>query len=251
MTLSACTCINPAHARLWLCNHCIKALDDNERQQIVGRDSLPCSMCNQPVVFEFTVASDIWNRIVRAKGIDEYLCLWCFARLAGDERIPVGVNVHAGKVFSQWCVDDVPGTYPGDVTRKQLLDDNERLRQVILAADVCGEIGVPCPWCSVRSYDGNIEAVHAASCPWLTLQTGGPPAMRMAITIDYVAELETVNAQYILTIAQLKKERAEAVERVRELEVALWKAQQYICRECCTMTHYLVCIEAMKALTPK
>lgn len=78
----------------------------------VGRYSLPCSQCRLPVVFEFTVENQTWNRIVRAKNIPEYLCLWCFAALAKDETIVhIGVNISAGSVFSGWCGHDVPGAY--------------------------------------------------------------------------------------------------------------------------------------------
>jgi|GEM_PF-3874332 len=85
----------------------------------LGRDSLPCSRCQRPVMFEFTVESETWNRIVRSREIGEYLCFWCFDELAAgedrDKRIPVGVNIGGRVAFSSWCGSDVPGAYVGQI----------------------------------------------------------------------------------------------------------------------------------------
>lgn len=74
---------------------------------------LNCSLCQQPVMFEFTVESEQWNRIVRRRGIGEYLCFWCFDGLAAEdgEQVPIGVNVSGPAAISRWCGRDVPGTY--------------------------------------------------------------------------------------------------------------------------------------------
>lgn len=95
------------------------AREENERR---GRGSLACSRCDLPVVFEFTVESRQWNRIVRARGIGEYLCFWCFDELAveSNEAVHVGVNINGRAAHSRWCCDDVPGAYPGDTTKAQL-----------------------------------------------------------------------------------------------------------------------------------
>lgn len=78
----------------------------------VGHGSLTCTMCGLPVLFEFTVASDIWNRIVRSQGIGEYLCVWCFSKMVPDnEHVPIGVNIGLDRVHSAWCGLDVPGAY--------------------------------------------------------------------------------------------------------------------------------------------
>lgn len=79
-----------------------------------ARESAPCQICSLPVVFEFTAASPIWNKIVRDSGTPEYICFWCFDKLAiqaGAEQIPIGVNLGGKAVHSEWCGDDVPGAY--------------------------------------------------------------------------------------------------------------------------------------------
>lgn len=104
------------------------------------RSSLPCGLCRLPVVFEFTVESTTWNRIVRAKGLDEYLCFWCFDDLAtkdGEARIPVGVNLSGKTAHTAWCGLDVPGAYtephPEIVKLKaQLAELQGQLARIIL-----------------------------------------------------------------------------------------------------------------------
>ncbi len=92
-------------------------------------NSLDCSRCGNPVIFEFTVESSAWNRIVRSRGIAEYLCFWCFDELAADERvdrrIPVGVNLGGQIAFSSWCGDDVPGAYSEQ--RSKAMNSTDRL----------------------------------------------------------------------------------------------------------------------------
>ena len=88
----------------------------------VSHNSLPCGICNKPVIFEFTVENSQWNRIVRAKELPEYLCFWCFDDLAAKdgETVRIGVNIVGTATRSGWCCDDVPGAYPNEVTKAQL-----------------------------------------------------------------------------------------------------------------------------------
>lgn len=118
---------------LLLAHYQIAALTEALKE--AGRDSLPCGICHLPIVFEFTVASSIWNRIVRAKGLNEYLCFWCFDRLAvesGEHDISIGVNISGLAAHSNWSGDDVPGAYPDEVTKAQLLESLKE-RDALLA----------------------------------------------------------------------------------------------------------------------
>jgi DNA-directed RNA polymerase subunit RPC12/RpoP len=45
--------------------------------------TIPCSNCGGRVQ-EFSVANELWNKVVRKNGKEtnrEYLCIWCFASL--------------------------------------------------------------------------------------------------------------------------------------------------------------------------
>jgi hypothetical protein len=79
-------------------------------------DSKPCQLCSRPVIFEFTVESPIWNRVVKARNLPEYLCFWCFDKLATEagERVPIGVNLNGKSAYSAWCALDLPGAYSSE-----------------------------------------------------------------------------------------------------------------------------------------
>lgn len=51
-----------------------------------------------------------------------------------------------------------------------VLADAAFWREAVKTADVCGEIGVPCPWCEARSYDPMVEAQHKATCVYRIAQ---------------------------------------------------------------------------------
>lgn len=53
---------------------------------------------------------------------------------------------------------------------RELLDDAQYWREAVRLADVCGEIGVPCPWCEARSYDPMVAAVHLDGCRFTLAQ---------------------------------------------------------------------------------
>ena len=52
----------------------------------------------------------------------------------------------------------------------EAMADAEYWRKAVREADVCSEIGVPCPWCEVRTYDSLREAVHKPDCEYLVAQ---------------------------------------------------------------------------------
>ncbi len=58
----------------------------------------PCGLCGGPHPFDTTVPSVIWNRIVRAQGLPDYLCLTCIVRafVAAKESFTaelIGINI--------------------------------------------------------------------------------------------------------------------------------------------------------------
>lgn len=40
----------------------------------------PCALCGGPHDFDTSVPSAVWNKIIRAKGLPEYLCTTCIVR---------------------------------------------------------------------------------------------------------------------------------------------------------------------------
>ena len=40
----------------------------------------PCDCCGGPHPFDTTIPSVVWNRVVRAQGLPDYLCLTCIVR---------------------------------------------------------------------------------------------------------------------------------------------------------------------------
>lgn len=51
-----------------------------ERRLRIPYGKLPCALCGGPHDFDTSVPSDAWNRIIRAKGLPEYLCMTCIVR---------------------------------------------------------------------------------------------------------------------------------------------------------------------------
>lgn len=49
---------------------------------------------------------------------------------------------------------------------RELLAAEQFWREAVKNADVCGETGVPCPWCEARTYDPMVAAVHLADCEY-------------------------------------------------------------------------------------
>ena len=40
----------------------------------------PCGLCGGPHPFDTVIPSVVWNRVVRAQGLPDYLCLTCIVR---------------------------------------------------------------------------------------------------------------------------------------------------------------------------
>ena len=40
----------------------------------------PCGLCEGPHPFDTTVPSVVWNRVIRARDLPDYLCLTCIVR---------------------------------------------------------------------------------------------------------------------------------------------------------------------------
>ncbi len=71
-------------------------------------------------------------------------------RRPGKLRFVRGLKPWTRKALRKFCTE--------------LEKEVERPRSFFNNADVCGEIGVPCPWCGARSYDSMVEAKHSAGC---------------------------------------------------------------------------------------
>lgn len=57
-----------------------------------------------------------------------------------------------------------------DDALRDLLAAERLWRETVKNADVCGEIGAKCPFCSAVSYDRLVEAPHAPNCAWVLAQ---------------------------------------------------------------------------------
>ena len=51
-----------------------------ERRLRIPFGKLPCARCGGPHDFDTSVPSVMWNRVIRAKGLPEYLCTTCIVR---------------------------------------------------------------------------------------------------------------------------------------------------------------------------
>ena len=56
------------------------------RRQWVS-DTPPCTLCGGPHPFDTTIPAIIWNSVVRAAGLPEYLCLSCIITAFAEKKI--------------------------------------------------------------------------------------------------------------------------------------------------------------------
>jgi hypothetical protein len=60
----------------------LRAEDDDAITRLKEPDiAPPCNMCHGPYQFDTTIPSPIWNRVVRAQNLPEYLCLTCIVKV--------------------------------------------------------------------------------------------------------------------------------------------------------------------------
>lgn len=52
-------------------------IEELERRLKIPFGKLPCAQCGGPHNFDTSVPSTVWNQIIRAKGLPEYLCATC------------------------------------------------------------------------------------------------------------------------------------------------------------------------------
>jgi hypothetical protein len=71
------------------CIHNIRALPsvteterelELERRLRIPFGTLPCAQCGGPHDFDTSIPSELWNHVIRAKGLPEYLCTTCIVR---------------------------------------------------------------------------------------------------------------------------------------------------------------------------
>lgn len=89
------------------CGHCYAGA---ALAQPAGATEPPCALCGGPHLFDTSVDSDLWNAVIRARELPEYLCMICvvreFARAgkgftaklwgAGFQGLPVKVSLRKG-----------------------------------------------------------------------------------------------------------------------------------------------------------
>lgn len=122
-----------------------------ERRLKIPFGKLPCAQCGGPHDFDTSVDSEIWNRVIRAKELPEYLCTTCIvrefakagesfsAKLWGEEfkgtPITVAINTRLNpsledermkaiaRVYQRFLQDfiDAGGEMPDDVPRARAL----------------------------------------------------------------------------------------------------------------------------------
>lgn len=51
-----------------------------ERRLRIPFGKLPCAQCGGPHDFDTSLPSPLWNQVIRAKGLPEYLCTTCIVR---------------------------------------------------------------------------------------------------------------------------------------------------------------------------
>jgi hypothetical protein len=52
----------------------------SETTFVFGSDNPACSGCGGPHPFDTSIPSEAWNRVVRGRGLPDYLCLTCIVR---------------------------------------------------------------------------------------------------------------------------------------------------------------------------
>jgi len=81
-----------------LVQHCSGLIDERdvanqrvlelERRMKLQHGTLFCGGCGGPHRFDTSIPNELWNEVIRAKGISEYLCTSCIVRefaLAGKD----------------------------------------------------------------------------------------------------------------------------------------------------------------------
>lgn len=59
---------------------CLKQKIEELERRLLTAGGLPCAGCGGPHDFDTSVPSVMWNAVIRAKGLPEYLCTTCIVR---------------------------------------------------------------------------------------------------------------------------------------------------------------------------
>lgn len=64
----------------------------------------PCAMCRAPYQFDTTIPSRVWNRVVRSRGLPEYLCTTCIVKVFAEAGESFTATLWGGK-FNGLAID--------------------------------------------------------------------------------------------------------------------------------------------------
>jgi hypothetical protein len=115
------------------CYRTIKLHEAEPKGTLAGDAPIPCGGCGGPHPFDTSVPSVLWNRVIRAKNIPEYLCTTCIVR----EFAKAGVSFTAtlwGDKFNGLPVHvEINGAVAGSA--HALNEENSHLRSELYKAD--------------------------------------------------------------------------------------------------------------------
>ena len=95
------------------------------------KELLNCDACDRPCAFETSVPSVLWNRVVRAQGLDEYLCAACIVRIFAKAGVSFTAELHGDGFNGLPIAVEINGA--ASTAPIELSEENNRLR-VALAA---------------------------------------------------------------------------------------------------------------------
>lgn len=101
-------------------------IEELERRAKLSKGSLSCGGCGGPHAFDTSIPSAVWNRVIRAKGLSEYLCMSCIVR----EFVKVGRSFTAELSGSGFSGVPIEIRVRGEVAQDASVvsDENNRLR---------------------------------------------------------------------------------------------------------------------------
>lgn len=85
-------------------------IEELERRLRIPFGKLPCALCGGPHAFDTSVPTHLWNEVIRAQGLPEYLCTTCivkeFVKARRDFTARLYGDGFAGETFGLILDDD-------------------------------------------------------------------------------------------------------------------------------------------------
>jgi hypothetical protein len=110
-----------------------------KRERVKRPEPTPaCSGCGGPHPFDTTVPSVVWNAVVRAQGLPEYLCLTCIVEVFARAEQSFTADLIGGPFHGLPIEVRIQGQVATDAAR--ISDENTALRARLLELErtACG-----------------------------------------------------------------------------------------------------------------